>query len=153
MHFIFFGLYIYSFSVFAVHINTEEQYSQVIPSNVILNLTTVSLEDTGASSSVIFYMHDGDEKYAVCHLRENGKKQHNLKFVIEGGNELKCSIDGNGVVSLTGWYEERPNYNSLPDFVDASEFEAESSYDSSSSSSSSSNQDESEDDHSSPSSS
>ena len=105
----------------------------MVPKHIILTIRSITLEKSSGDSSVAFYLHDvSDEeeiKYPICFLNETNNRYHQVELTFYGNSVFKCSIVGNGTVSVIGTYTEAPVSSpfypafSLPDSDVSSESE------------------------------
>ena len=68
-------------------------------------------------------------KHPICYLSDSQKQHHKIELKVAGENLLKCSVTGNGTVSLIGTYEEKSTLSDLllSDFAPASDLDLDSS--------------------------
>ena len=109
-------------TAFAVHVNSQEIYTQTIPKHITLTLTSVTLEKNSDSSYVTFYfLDDEDVKHPVCYLNEDNHRHHTLNLQFSSNSTLRCGVTGTGTLSLIGYYTDTPIIQLPTMFLPASE--------------------------------
>ena len=116
---------IIEYVAFCIHVNSDEPYYQHIPAHVTLTLTEVTLEKSLPASVVSVYLHQDNMKFPICHLDEQRNRHHTLKLTFCKGETLHCSVSGEGVVSIIGYYQSAPIISAAA-LEDLSEYDLDS---------------------------